>query len=220
MKKNSQLIITNPLFRGITAGDMDRMFRCMSVKTAHYQKDAILLMSGAAVDFIGLIMSGSLQIVKEEINGNSTILAKISVPELFGETFACAGVTESPVTIRAAEDVDVLFIDYRRIVQTCSSACPFHTRLIENMLSLIAQKNLMLSHKIDILSKRTTREKLLCFFDRQRGSSRSFTIPFNREEMASYLCVDRSAMSHELSKMRNEGLLRYQKNSFELLSAP
>ena len=97
-----------------------------------------------------------------------------------------------------------------------SSACPFHAKLIENMLGLLAKKNLMLNQKIEILSKRTTREKLLCFFDAQRGAAKRFTIPFNREELAHYLCVDRSAMSNELCKMRDEGLIKFQRNNFEV----
>jgi CRP-like cAMP-binding protein len=129
----------------------------------------------------------------------------------------CAGIDRSPVTVQAAEDVEILFIDYKKIITTCPSACPFHARLIENMLKLVAKKNLMLNQKLEILSKRTTREKLLCFFDTQRGSSQRFTIPFNREELARYLCVDRSAMSNELCKMRDDGIIRFRKNVFDVL---
>jgi len=218
MKNIFDAISTNPLFRGIAFDDFERMFGCLSARTARYKKDDTILLTGDEVGYVGLILSGSLQIIKEDLNGNRTIIAELSVSELFGETFACAGISRSPVTIQAVEDVELLCIDYQKITRSCTAACPFHSKLIENMLSLIAQKNLMLNQKIEILSRRSTREKLLCFFDFQRGVAQKFTVPFNREEMAHYLCVDRSAMSHELGKMRDEGLLKFQKNTFELLS--
>ncbi|MDR2898650.1 MAG: helix-turn-helix domain-containing protein [Spirochaetaceae bacterium] len=117
----------------------------------------------------------------------------------------------------AADTAEILFLDYRRIITSCSAACSFHTQLIENMLKLVARKNVLLNQKIEILSKRTTREKLLCFFDIHRGRAKRFTIPFNREELSQYLCVDRSAMSNELCKMRDEGLITFEKNLFEML---
>ena len=174
-------------------------------------------MSGDAVNFVGMILSGSVQIIKEDPDGRVAILTELSISDIFGEVFACAGISHSPVTIQASEDSEILFIDYNKIITSCSSACPFHARLIENMLKLIAVKNLLLNQKIEILSKRTTKEKLLCYFDLQRGAARKFNIPFNREELARYLCVDRSAMSNELCKMRDEGLIRFIKNTFEIL---
>jgi CRP-like cAMP-binding protein len=217
MKKHFELVKSNPLFKGIAFSDFDRMLACISADTAKYQKKEIILLSGDAVDFVGLVLSGSVQIIKEDIDGRITILTELGVSELFGEAFACAEIAQSPVTVQAVEDTEVLLINYKRIITSCASACPFHTKLIENMLRLIAQKNLMLNQKIEILSKRTTREKLLAFFEIQRGPARKFTIAYNREELAHYLCIDRSAMSGELCKMRDEGLIRFQKNSFEIL---
>lgn len=208
----------NPLFQGIAHSDFELMLNCLSARKASYHKDDILLLSGDTVNFVGLILSGSVRAINEDVNGNVALLAEFGVSEVFGEVFACAGIDHSPITILAAEDTEVLYIDYKRVISSCSSACPFHIRLIENMLQLIAKRNLMLNQKIDILSKHTTREKLLCFFDIQRGSLKKFTIPFNREQLARYLCVDRSAMSNELCKMRNEGLIRFDKNRFELLT--
>ncbi len=217
MKKIFEIIKNNPLFAGIAFSDFDRMLDCLSARTVCYKMDDLILLSGDAVNFVGLVLAGSVQIIKEDRDGNVTILTELVISDIFGEVFACAGIDHSPVTVQATEDCEVLFIDYRKIIKTCSSVCPFHARLIENMLSIIAKKNLMLNQKIEILSKRTTREKLMCFFDMQRGASKRFTIPFNREEMAQYLCVDRSAMSNELGKMRNEGLIRFNKNEFEII---
>ena len=220
MKNIKNIIETvkdNPLFHGIGYNDFERMFSCIEAKTQKYKKDDIVLLSGDTVSFVGLILSGGVRIVKEDMDGNIMILTELTTSDIFGEVFACAGIGRSPVTIQASEDTEILFIDYKKIITVCPSVCGFHSKLIENMLSLIARKNLMLNQKIEILSKRTTREKLLAFLDIYRNELQKFTIPYNREEMAQYLCVDRSAMSNELCKMRDEGLLKFHKNVFEFL---
>lgn len=218
MKKIFETVKSNPLFYGIGYTDFEKMFHCIESWTQSYKKEDIILLSGNTVSSVGLILSGGVKIVKEDINGNIMILTKLTVSDLFGEVFACAGVSHSPVTVQASEETEILFINYKKIISVCSCACRFHSRLIENMLQLIAKKNLMLNQKIEILSKRTTREKLLTFFDMQRGMARKFTIPYNREELARYLCVDRSAMSNELCKMRDDGLIKFNKNDFEIIS--
>ena len=219
MKKIFEAVKSNPLFQGIALSDFEHMLQCLSAESKQYRKEDVILRSGDTVNFVGLILSGGVRIKKEDTDGRVTIIASKGVSEAFGETFACAGISHSPVTIQAAEDSEILFLDYRKIITTCTSACPFHAKLIENMLKLVAQKNLMLSQKIEILSKRTTREKILCFFDIQRGAAKKFTVPFDREELAQYLCVDRSAMSSELCKMRSEGIIKFQKNKFEMLDS-
>ena len=216
MKKVFDRAKNNPLFQGVAFSDFESMLVCLSARTVEHKKDDIILLSGDTVSFVGLVLSGVVQIIKEDINGRITIIAELGVSELFGEVFACAGISQSPVTVLAKENTEILLMDYKKIITSCSTACRFHARLIENMLTLIADKCLVLNRKIEILSKRTTREKLIAFFDSQRGGARSFTIPYNREEMAAYLCVDRSAMSNELCKMRDEGLIKFQKNKFEI----
>ena len=216
MKKIFETLKTNPLFQRISFSDFERMLGCMSAKTVFYKKDDVILLSGDTINFVGLILSGSVKIIKEDIDGRFSILTKFDVSEVFGEAFACAGISQSPVTIQAAEDSEILFIDYKKIITSCTNVCPFHSMFIENMLKLVALKNLMLNQKIEILSKRTTREKLMCYFDTQRGAAKKFTIPFNREELARYLCVDRSAMSNELCKMRDEGQIKFNRNEFEI----
>jgi CRP-like cAMP-binding protein len=217
MRKIFEIVKDNPLFHGIAFSDFENMAKCLNAGTRRYVGNEIILRSGDTVNFVGLILSGGVNIKKEDADGRVTILSYAGVSEAFGEVFACAGISQSPVTIQAAEDSEILFFDYRKIITSCTSACPFHTKLIENMLRLVAMKNLTLVQKIEILSKRTTRDKLLCFFDMQRGAAKRFTVPFDREEMAQYLCVDRSAMSSELCKMRTEGIIKFQKNTFEML---
>jgi len=217
MKKVFQAAKNNPLFQEIAFSEFEPMLNCLSLKMSAYNKGDIILLSGDSINFVGLILSGSIKIMREDMNGNTTILTKLGVSEIFGEVFACAEIFHSPVTVQAVEETEVLFMDYTKIFTSCSNACGFHTRLIKNMLKLMAQKNLILNQKIEILSKRTTRDKLLCFFDFQRGAANRFILPFNREEMANYLCVDRSAMSNELCKMRDEGLLKFNRNEFEIM---
>jgi len=217
MKKIFGVAKNNQLFQGIAFSDFEPMLNCLSMRTSTYKKGDIILLSGDPINFVGLILSGGIKIIREDKNGNIAILTKLTVSELFGEVFACAEIFHSPVTVQAIEETEILFVDYSKIFTSCANACHFHTQLTKNMLKLVAQKNLMLNQKIEILSKRTTRDKLLCFFDFQRGMANEFTVPFNREEMASYLCVDRSAMSNELCKMRDDGLILFNKNCFEIL---
>ena len=217
MKKFIDIIKTSPLFAGIASGDFEAMLDCLSVKTSAYKKDEFILRAGDAVKMVGLIVKGGVRVIKEDIDGNVFIMTEFTVPELFCEAFVCAGVRYSPVAVQASEDAEVSFIDYRKVIGQCVSACPHHTLLIANMLKLLARKSLLMNEKIDIMSKRTTREKLMCFFDYQRGDAKRFTIPYNREELARYLCVDRSAMSNELCKMRDSGLIRFYRNTFEIV---
>ena len=217
MKKIFDVVKHNPLWSGIGLSDFEGMIRCMEAKTLKYNKNDIILLAGDLVNHIGMILSGEVKIMKEDAGGSVIIMAELGASEIFGEVFACAGIDHSPVTVQASEKCEIQFLNYRKVITSCSSQCAFHSKLIENMLKLIAQKNLFLSQKIEILSKRKTREKLLTFFDIQRGGAKKFTIPYNREELAQYLCVDRSAMSNELGKMRDEGMLRFNKHEFEIL---
>ena len=217
MKELFETVYQNPLWSGISFQEFETMFPCVNGTVKGFAKGEVILFTGDPVKHIGIVLSGSIKIIREDENGNVSILTELSRGDLFGETFASAGVLHSPVSVVASVKSEVLFFDFQKIISTCTSACRFHAKMIENMLHLVAQKNLLLNQKIEILSKRTTREKILSFFDSQREGAKQFTIPFNREEMANYICVDRSAMSNELSKMRNEGLLRFNKNQFELL---
>jgi CRP-like cAMP-binding protein len=217
LKKVFDVAKESPLFEDIAFSNFKLMLNCLSAKTSRYKKGDVILLSGNMVNFVGLILSGGVKVVREDRDGRIAILTELGVSDIFGEVFACAGVTHSPVTVLATGNADILLMDYKRIITSCTSACPFHAKLIENMLKLLAVKSMAMNQKIEILSKRTTREKLIAFFDTQRGAAKKFTIPYNREELAGYLCVDRSAMSNELCKMRDEGLIRFQKNAFEML---
>jgi len=218
MKNYYNLLKTVNLFEGIDESQFDILLDCLGAKTQHYNKNEIIILSDSKVTSVGIILSGSAQIVKEDIMGNRTIMSELSEGEMFGEAFACANVGKIPVTVLTTTGCNVLFIQINRIVTTCSSACSFHTTLIKNMLQVLAQKNILLNNRMDILSQRTTREKILTYLSMQmkKHGKNKFRIPFSRDELADFLCVNRSALSRELSNMRDEKLLTYNKNEFEI----
>ncbi|MDL2289702.1 Crp/Fnr family transcriptional regulator [Clostridia bacterium OttesenSCG-928-F22] len=210
------------LFSGIAEQDLTSLLSCLSATVKSYKKDEIIFLEGQPAQSVGIICSGSVHVIKEDFVGNRTILSALPVGELFGEAFACARTPHIPVSVVATADSAIMLINYRKIVTTCPSTCMFHARLIENMLGILAYKNVELNQKVDVISKRTTREKLIAFLSDQarRVEKRNFTISFNRQELADYLCVERSAMSAELSKMQKDGLIKTEKNEFELLYIP
>lgn len=217
MKNTFERINSNPLFAGIDANDFETMVSCINGNTRKYRRGEIVQLAGNPVATIGIVVTGLVHVVREDLKGQQQLLTEITEGELFGEVFACVEISSSPVTVLAVEESTILHINYRKLVNHCSSACVFHQRLIKNMLTIIAQKNLLLNKKLEILSKRGTRERLLLFFDMQRNGAKRFVIPYNRDELAAYLCVERSAMSAELSRMQSDGVIRYTRNEVELL---
>jgi len=207
----------NALFKHISQDDFDKTLCCLSARSAFFSKNDIIITAGETPKHIGLVLSGNVRVIKEDMDGKQIILGDIRPSELFGEIYAWTGIKEYPVTVQASTDCNVLLIDFRKIVAACSSACSGHRHLIQNLLQIMSTKIAMLDHKVEILSKRTIRERLLRFLEAHSGGLKKFSIPFNREEMAQFICVDRSALSNELSKMRDEGLIKFNRNEFELL---
>ena len=219
MKKYLDVLKTVKLFKGIEESDLLPLLSCLSAKAVHYEKGQTVFFSGESIEQFGIVLSGQVQTVQDDYYGNRNILVKIDEGNLFGESFACARIKILPVSVITSAESELLFIDCRRLAAPCAKVCGFHSRLIQNMLGIVSLKNISLTQKIEFTSKRTTREKLLAYLSaiaREAGNSR-FSIPFNRQELADYLSVERSAMSAELSKLRNDGILRFHKNQFELL---
>lgn len=219
MHNNFQELKYCELFTDILEDDIKKMLICLNAKAKKYDKNSVVILAEDAITSIGIVLSGSVQIIKEDYFGNKNILTELSALEIFAETFVCAGVKKSPVTVISITECEILFVDYSKIITTCSSVCGFHARLIANMLKLIANKNLLLSTKIALISRRTTREKLLSYLAAQadKEQSKCFSIPFSRADLADFLCADRSALSRELCRLRDDGILQFKGNSFELL---
>lgn len=208
-----------PLFDGIAPEEMRAMLGCLGAKKITAQKGQLIFHEGDEAIYVGIVLTGSVRLVREDYYGNRSIVAHIEPAEVFGETYACAGVVALPISVVADEDCDCLLIDCRRITASCTNACVFHSRMIFNLLRLVANKNLMFDQKIEVTSKRTTREKLMAYLLTQaklHGSNR-FTIPYDRQALADYLEVDRSGLSAEISKLRKEGKLECEKSTFHLL---
>ena len=211
--------VHSPLFHGIKPDELNSMLSCIGYHIGTFKKGDIVAFEGDNLKHIGIIMKGSVDMVKEDLWGNKTMLVRMCKDELFGETFACGSDSLSVVTFMVSEDAKVLFMPFDRVMRSCTMACQFHHRLIENMVKIIADKNRDLMQKVDVVSKRTIREKLLAYLSIQAQvqSSRYFEIPLGRVELAEYLCVDRSALTRELVKMKEDGLIDYDKNCFRIL---
>ena len=218
LKKNWALLANSPLFQDISEEEIASLVKCLGGARQTYEKGAAVCLAGAFVREIGLVLGGRVHLVKDDAWGNSNIIAEISRGEMFAEAIVCGGVGVLPFTVVAAADAEVMFIDFQRIISVCTSACLFHALLIRNMIGVIARRNIMLVGKMEHITKRTTREKLLSYLSEQsrfRGGH-SFEIPFNRQELADYLSVDRSALSAEMSRLKAEGLIDYRKSRFTL----
>lgn len=206
------------LFSGIGEEEIRSMLTCLSAEKRKYKKGEYVLRFGDPVSAVGIVISGSVDVIKEDYWGNRNLVAAILPGQSFAESYACAGDVPLGVSVQASQASEVLLMNLQGILTTCSSACAFHTRLIRNLVSLLASKNLMMNEKLTFLTQRSTREKLLAYLSAEsmRLHAPDFSIPFNRQQLADYLSVDRSAMSNELSKMQKEGILEYHKNHFLL----
>ena len=219
MKNYFEALQGCPLFAGIDRADMEALLRCLSSRQKSYAKNGFIWEEGGAAGDLGVVLSGSALILREDFWGRRKILTRIGRGGLFGEAFAFAGAQKLPFGVIAAEESDILFLNCRHIMDPCESACSFHGGLIKNLVLILADKNITLTQKLEHVTQPTTREKLLSYLSEQSrlSGSGTFDIPYSREELADYLSVERSAMSAELSRMRRDGLVDYNKNHFELL---
>ena len=211
--------VNSPLFAGVDPEDRKTMLGCIGYHIGTFKKGDIVAFEEENIKHIGIIISGAVDMVKEDLWGNKTMLVRMRKDELFGETFACGSDNLSVVTFLVSEDARILFMPFDRVMHSCTMACVFHHRLIENMVTIIANKNRDLMRKVEVVSKRSIREKLLAYLSiqAQTQNSRYFEIPLGRVELAEYLCVDRSALTRELVKMKEDGLIDYDKNCFRIL---
>ena len=196
------------------------MLHCLEVRPETFQKDEYILRAGDRVEAFGLVITGKVMIIQEDFWGNRNILAAVGAGHCFAETFACSPGAVLNVSVIAETNVQVLFLNVKRILTTCPSTCSHHSRMIRNLLSELAEKNLRLNEKITHLGQRSRRAKILSYLsaEAQRHGSAEFDIAFSRQQLADYLSVDRSGLSMELSRMQEEGLLEYRKNHFVLKS--
>ncbi len=211
---------TSPLFHQIAPEELRAILSCLSSRRAACRKHTFVCRHGDLLSCVGLVLSGEVHIIKEDFWGSRTILGKAEPGQLFAESYACAG-QPLEVSVIAASDSEILFLDVRNLLHACGQSCPFHQRLIQNFTGILSRKNLMLTKKIEYMSRRTLRDKLLSYLSDEsaRQQSTTFSVPFNRQQLADYLCVDRSALSRELSQLREEGILQYHRSRFTLTAS-
>ena len=211
--------VDSPLFDGIRPEDRKLMLGCIGYHIGTFRKGDIVAFEAENIRHLGIVLCGAVDMVKEDLWGNSTLLVRTRRGEVFGETFACGSDSLSTVTFLVSEDAQILFLPFDRVMHSCSMACQFHHRLVMNTVRIIANKNRDLMRKVEVVSKRSIREKLLAYLSIQAQAlgSRYFEIPLGRVELAEYLCVDRSALTRELAKMKEEGLIDFDRNCFRML---
>lgn len=219
MKKYVPILKKTKLFSGVGEDDVTSMLSCLGARLKSYKKGEFVLRQGEHLSDIVVLVEGKLHIQKDDYWGNRSILGLIEIGEMFGEAYVSPESSSLLNDVVAVEDSTAIFFDVKRIITTCPSACRFHSMVVQNMFFAISEKNRKLVQKLGHMSKRTTREKLISYLSDEAGrqNSSSFSIPFNRQQLADFLSVDRSAMSNELCKMRDEGLLEFEKNRFRLL---
>ena len=210
------------LFHGIREEELSEMLPCLNAHKRIYQKSEIVIRTGETVSEIGLVVEGSVNVVVNFYWGNSHIFGHIGKGDVFALNFAAIPGREVNCDVVAAEDTEILFVDMHRLLSTCQNNCPYHGRLIHNLIRISAEKSLRLSNRMMHIAPKSIRERLLSYFSEQAIENRSprFSIPFSRQQLADYLGVDRSALSNELSKMQRDGLITYRKNDFLLNNLP
>ncbi|MBO5640655.1 MAG: Crp/Fnr family transcriptional regulator [Oscillospiraceae bacterium] len=215
---NLAFLSNTNLFRGIREEELQALLPCLSAHEKRFDKDEVIYRAGDTVSEIGLVESGSVNILVNFYWGGSHIFGHVAAGQLFAETYAAIPGKELLVDVVAAEKCEVLFLNLDKLLTTCQSGCAFHNRIIHNLIRISAGKNLALSERMMHTAPKSIRERLLSYLSEQavEHGSAHFTIPFSRQQLADYLGVDRSALSNELSKMQRDGLLSFRKSEFTL----
>lgn len=208
-----------PIFKGMTDSDINAAMACVGAFQKDFSKEEFVILAEDTVRCVGVILEGRIDMVREDFWGNRTVLVSIGNSELFGESFACGSNLVASVSFVAREATRVLFLPFDRVMHTCPHACAHHHSLVTNMVSLMAEKNAAFISKIDIMSKKTLREKIMSYLSIQADCNDSayFTVPFGRVRLAEYLNADRSALTRELNNLREEGIIDFDKNTFRII---
>ena len=218
MKKVCDAMKKSVLFWDIKEEDLERVISCFDVKLSRYDRDEFVIHQGERAKGVGLVVSGQLHIIREDFLGNREILTEVGAGDIFDEVYAVLADEYQSIAVVAVQPTEAAFFSIDKMLTTCSSNCTFHNIIIKNMLRVMAQKNLMLTRKMAHLSRKSIREKLVSYLsdESSRQGKREIKIPFNRQQLADYLSVERSALSRELSKMKEDGLIEFYKNQFVL----
>ena len=218
MEEFLSTIRSAPLFSGVSEAELTAMLACLKAEKKGFPKEAFVLRAGDTAESIGLVLTGTVLVIQEDIWGNRNILSKAGLGQTFAAAYACAPGSRLNVSVVAETPVTVLFLNVKRILTVCPSACSYHSRIIRNLLGELAGKNLQFSEKLTHVGQRSTRSKIMSYLsaEAQRLGTYELDIPFSRQQLADYLGVERSGLSQELGKMKKDGLLDYHKSHFVL----
>ena len=211
---------THPMFKGISLTNCETLMHCLGCTEKAYNKEQIIPTAGIYARQIGIVVSGCIHTIQEDVWGRRAFLSYAKDDGIFGEVLLGGSSDERGIIFKAAEPTTVMYLPADRILHPCRNSCPFHHELSRNLFRMISNSNAELTEKIEITSKSSLREKILAYLSiesRRNGSTR-FTVPLNRTEMADYLCTNRSALSRELSKMKKDGIIDYENKSFHILN--
>ncbi len=194
------------IFEGIEEEDIKKMLKCFDAKTRTFKKDRTIVTNIINIKMIGIILEGTANMEKYDYNGNRSIIEKLEKNSVFGEVFSRLG---SDISVIATSDCEVLFIEYEHLIKRCKKGCIYHSILTNNVLQLLSKKIVDLNERLEILSKRTIRDKLLSYFEllANNNPKRSFNLPFTYTDLADYLSIDRSAMMREIKNLKEEGFI-------------
>lgn len=210
-------ILQSPFFRNISADELDEMYLCRFIKERKYKKNAVIFSTGSIVHEIGTVLSGSVNIENTDPWGNKTILSNVSAGGIFAESYAFCG---EPLMVDAvaAEETGVLFFNAAALTNGSGTQNNWRSKMLVNLLENSMRKNLALSDRIFCTTPKTIRGRLLLFLSScsKKAESSTFQIPFDRQQLADHLNLDRSALSKELGKMKRDGLIDFYKNTFKL----
>lgn len=218
MEEFLSTIRSAPLFSGVSEAELTAMLACLKAEKKDFPKEAFVLRAGDTAESIGLVLTGTVLVIQEDIWGNRNILSKAGPGQTFAVAYACAPGSRLNVSVVAETPVTVLFLNVKRILTVCPSACSYHSRIIRNLLGELAGKNLQFSEKLTHVGQRSTRSKIMSYLSAEalRLGTYELDIPFSRQQLADYLGVERSGLSQELGKMKKDGLLDYHKSHFVL----
>ncbi len=207
------------LFNKLKDYEIDELLGFLQATTKVYKKNEIIINKGGKLKDILVVLVGQLEIFVKSTTGDETLIAVVDAGETFGANYVCGGVKNSPVIVKAQKQTGLLFLPYENMLVLHESVSNWQKLLLKNLFEIVSQENLELARRTNILNQKTIRGKILFYLNtvaEEKGAS-CFEIPFSREEMAQYLCVDRSALSREISNMHKDGILDYKKSEFQLL---
>ncbi|NLI61654.1 MAG: Crp/Fnr family transcriptional regulator [Clostridiales bacterium] len=215
-----QVLVKCPLFEGMDMDQLNSMLECIKPRVLKYNKDEFIALAGNDFKGVGIILSGEAIIVKENVAGNRVIISMIESGEIFGEMAAFSGKPKWPASVIAQQPCNVIFISSKTFVSQCENLCVSHQLLIMNMLKILSQKALILNRKMEYLSIRSIRGKIIHYLLEQykQNDKNMFTLPLNRNELADFLNIPRPSLSREMCRMRDEGLIDFYRSSIRINS--